>query len=174
MRAGSRGDLRTRAFAIVAVTPASQATPAVIEARFEAIGYEVKHPDNLRRNRSDRAPVICAYHSTNVSERAFHLVTAALIAAVALSSEEIERQRAATLTSERPSARLPKAMSFQPVWNVRAWASTGLELLAADDEDACAQLGCLAEALDFPRERLTIKPRVGWCGYGHPDIQRLG
>jgi hypothetical protein len=69
---------------------------------------------------------------------------------------------------------VPPRASFQPVWNVSRWCSTGLELLVLNDTDASAQLDALSEALGLPRESITIKPRVGWRSYGHPDVVELG
>ncbi len=44
----------------------------------------------------------------------------------------------------------------------------GIELLAADDDDASDQLDALAEGLGAERTGLTIKPPRGWHDYGWP------
>jgi hypothetical protein len=57
------------------------------------------------------------------------------------------------------------------VFDVRTLTRTGAELFVVNDDDASNQLAVLAPALQLPREAITIKPRPGWCGYGHPALQ---
>lgn len=58
----------------------------------------------------------------------------------------------------------------QPVWSIDPLEPLGIELHVRHDEDAFGQLDVLAVGLGFPRTRVTIKPRVGWRGYGDPRL----
>lgn len=57
-----------------------------------------------------------------------------------------------------------------PVLELETLTRLGVEIYAASDEDATSQLDALALALDRPRGTIEIKPRLGWCGYGDPDL----
>lgn len=50
--------------------------------------------------------------------------------------------------------------------DVRTLERTGFEVLVRDDNDATDALWRLARAAEL-RERITVKPRSGWCGYGY-------
>jgi hypothetical protein len=144
MRTGYSGVRSKNAIATVAVTSTATISPAVITERFETLGFIVTEETTSSRTRRDRAVVFTAVRlDTNAD------TSLTLIATYALNPVMV-----------------PKA-SFQPVWNVSRWCSTGLELLVLNDTDACAQLDALSEALDVQRDSITIKPRVGWQGYGH-------
>lgn len=52
------------------------------------------------------------------------------------------------------------------VMAVRSLERTGFEVLVRDDDDATDALWQLARAAEL-RDRITVKPRVGWCGYGY-------
>jgi hypothetical protein len=66
----------------------------------------------------------------------------------------------------------PTAPTWLPVFDVRTLTRTGAELLVIDDDDATRQLDVIAAALELPRDAITIKPRPGWRGYGHPTLSR--
>ena len=57
-----------------------------------------------------------------------------------------------------------------PVFDVRTFVRTGVELYVSSEADADRQLDPIARALQLPRDDITIKPPPGWCGYGHPDL----
>jgi hypothetical protein len=140
------------------------------------IGYEIVEQPRIARTRSDQAVVLNAY-SPGLLGRSGNkysgdaLALALLAAGVVAAHAQSENLRNRILSATSPEVTWPE---FQPVWNVDRWACTGLELYVVDDNDACHQLDVLAEGLGCPRTRLSIKPRVGWQGYGHPDVCALG
>jgi hypothetical protein len=176
MRAGSRGVVSKSAFVAVAVTPASQITPTKLESQFQAVGYEVIQQPRISRTRPDRAIILNAYRTAPTAEwskQATTLMVVLVELAVAAAQSSILEQRIKSSVASTPTLRR-SVPEFQPVWNIDTWSRTGLELFVANDDDASTQLDALAEGLGCHRTQLTIKPRVGWLGYGHPDVQDLG
>ena len=149
---GPRTTLAGRS-AVIAVTPTAQITPTALAEQFETAGYEVAEHSRISRSRSDRAVVLSA-----VSPRTTVSTTQSVM---------LDRR----IVGSRPALTLPE---FQPVWSVRQWGRIGLEVYVVDDNDAFVQLDVLADGIRCPRDDLTIKPRAGWQGYGHPDVQKLG
>jgi len=151
MRAGLSGVRSKSAHATVAVTSTATISPAVIIERFEALGFIVTEEATSSRTRQDRDVVFTAVRLDPDMDSSLALI--------------------ATQTVTRF---LQSRASFQPVWDIPGWCRNGLELLVLNDNDACVQLDALSEALECRRESVTIKPRVGWRGYGHPDVAELG
>jgi hypothetical protein len=149
MRAESRRTLPRSGAAVVAITTTARINPTMLEQRFQTAGYEVVQQPRISRTRSDRAVVLNAY-------------SPGATAAASTQKQGPFGQPAVTWAE------------FQPVWSVPSWCCTGLELYVVDDGDACRQLDVLARGVGCARDDLTIKPRVGWQGYGHPDVQELG
>ena len=61
---------------------------------------------------------------------------------------------------------------LQPVWTVPPLAlePTGIQVAVVNDDDAFDQLDIVAVGLGVDRDNITIKPRVGWRGYGDPRL----
>ena len=80
------------------------------------------------------------------------------------------------LAKARPAALRSSASTTtrnaQPVWTVPPlpMEPAGIELVVVDDDDAFDQLDILAVGLGADREHISIKPRVGWRGYGDPRL----
>jgi hypothetical protein len=128
-------------------------SPGEVAEGFEAAGFLLAEDAGSSRTRRDRAVVFSASRLDPDAERTRDLIISSGIT-----------------YGFRPSP----YSQFQPVWDVSRWSSTGLELLVIDDNDACTQLDALSEGLCIERELITISPRVGWQGYGHPDVMALG
>ena len=151
MRTTRHSGVRSKsAHATVAVTSTAAMTPTFITQCFETVGFVIAEDDDSSNTRRDRAVVLTAIR-----------VDAAEASLITKLVPLVQKTVLTTAT-------------FQPVWNVPRWCKTGLELLVANDNDACTQLDALSEALDIERESITIKPRAGWRGYGHPAVVDLG
>jgi hypothetical protein len=164
------------AFVVVALTANAQIVPATLEEQFRTVGYRVVEQPRISRTRSDRAVVLNAYSSGLIRDHqakgfSKDALTLSLLAAVVAAANTQSSKLTQQILSPMPGVTWPE---FQPVWNVQTWCCTGLELYVVDDGDACQQLDVLAQGLACPRSQLTIKPRVGWQSYGHPDVQSLG
>lgn len=175
MRAGSRGVTSQSAFVIVALTDNAQMTSTTLGEQFQAVGYEIVEQPRISRTRSDRAIVLHAYApglipQPSSSSSTNDLATSVFAAGLAVAHVQNGTLRQQILSSS-PTVTWP---SFQPVWNVRRWCCTGLELFVVDDDDAFQQLDVLAQGLGCTRREITIKPRVGWQDYGHPAVHELG
>ena len=70
----------------------------------------------------------------------------------------------------RDTRRPAISSTWMPVFDVRTFVRTGVELYVASEADADRQLEPIAAALNLPRDEITIKPPPGWCSYGHPDL----
>lgn len=176
MRARPKTALAANAHATVAVTAAASLTSGDIQQRLCRAGYQVLEQPVIARTRRDGARVLSVTSPDfggeqlrRISEPALMLTTvlAVGIAIAHARNSQLRRQ----ILSPSPTVTWPE---FQPVWDVKRWCRSGLELYVVDDDDACHQLDLLAHGLGWPRAELTIKPKARWRGYGHPCLQDLG
>jgi hypothetical protein len=65
-------------------------------------------------------------------------------------------------------ARAWKGYTWTAVLDVHTLERTGFEVYVRDDNQATEALERLTIAGGL-HDRITIKPRPGWCGYGHPS-----
>jgi hypothetical protein len=168
MRTSSRGVAQTSACMSIAVI-GSSGRVAVAAARFTKAGM-VSIPDTLMLRRSPGCgAVLHVARSDSHHELAEFGVAASNFSATS-------RSQLATRTALRK-----QAGAFQPVWTIHpVMRPLGFEVLAIDD-DATEQLEVFYAALagdrmlgGARRSHITINPRGGWHGYGHPDVTRRG
>ncbi len=154
MRTGLSGVGATSAYAVIAVTSTATHSPPRIIKQFQAAGFTTNESTHLTQTRRDHVVVFSALRIDASASRSEHVHVLASVGAHLV------------LTS--------RYSGFQPVWDIETWSTTGLELLVMDDDNASDQLDALSAGLGIDRSAITIKPRTGWQGYGHPDIQALG
>jgi hypothetical protein len=71
---------------------------------------------------------------------------------------------------EMSSRRSKSKPAWMPVFDLRTWTRTDIELFVFDDSDADQQLPLVAEAIGLNREMIEVKPPPGWNGYGVPSL----
>jgi hypothetical protein len=161
MRASLRGDTTTRAFLTIAVS--GETATAKLAHHLWAAGLCVVEDGTLGSWRADGATVL-------------HGVDGAASLAIELAKESYVLAGVFAHGSSREQAQ------FQPVWSVfPQLGPLGYELLVIDDDDASEQLETLYSALEdemvkkrIKRSHMTISPRAGWQGYGHPNVRQRG
>lgn len=179
-RTADTSSLSGYSYAIVAVSPRALITAAELERNFAAVGYQTTQRLRFTQVRADGAIVLAAsrIQSTNPSSSvagqhpqgaSAPVVGLIAVGLIAVASTLMLNRRPPTPTGQSTAPRRSR-VAFQSVWDIPRWATTGLELLIADDNDAGEQLDALARGLDRSRSELEIKPQAGWCGYGHPDL----
>lgn len=169
MRTSSRGVAQTSACMSIALV-GSIGRVEVATARFAKAGMVVI-PDPLISRRSP------GYGAVLHVARSDSRQELAELEVVASDFGTTGRSQLATRTALRK-----QAGAFQPIWTIHpVMRPLGFELLAVDDDDASEQLDVFYEALagdpllgGARRSHITINPRGGWQGYGHPDVTRRG
>lgn len=155
MRTSSRGVALQSAFMSMAVL-GSEGRAHAAQEKLERAGLVIVTDLALKQQRRIEGTVLHAVRTADLDEAT----------EIAASAHATEARQA----------------SFQPIWAIwPSFRALGFELHVIDDDDAIEQLDTFHEALkddsmlkDTKRSHITISPRGGWNGYGHPQVTLRG